>query len=933
MPISIDDVIVSQSACRKTMLSSGLEIVLDDVTLQLTRTASCCGSCSKSTHETIELVCKCDPFCVIYGDCCLDYTLFCTDIETGTSVNTLVGMDNCTNDQVNSSLTSEGEVSTSEDKCRVYAEESTHKLVQEYLCQLRALWSPVILTRRSTQKIVRGHVRGIGKAGYAMIEDCRLGATEDELHACQMKRSLKSVQHLSDVIALLPVTAANGVHYMNIQCALCNGYDSPNVTFWTILFGCSPAELDLDFAFRRNISLYPGPLPISALFDFSPLEGASISRLGYDTTFVKPTCDHGQIYEQSTGECRDFFCPFGQIVADDGFTCVSLRNQSNYSLRFDTQVSNGRFSCEVFIQTEFPVDDKKAFSSILFHQILGDVSVENTELKPDDSNKTHPNQSCSRIKIPYPYILSAVAQVSNSTSIESMSELVLDALNKTKCWEFTNMSLSVSTVRIRNFDQVLLQDQCAKQGQELDQFALDVYQRFLVERVSYIEFSLGNETYVLPSLRTRQEITHTAGKQTGLSVLTCSVKLVCPIIVLDSTEYNVTMMGSMLMYRDAAGRNLSSSDVIMMSQGKIAVCYSDTETSNYPQIEYDTTEIILSMVGISISLVFLAMSLFTYYMFPELRNLPGKNMMSFLVALFALLVTFLIAVGSPLSQLTLGSKASCLTFAVLIHYFLMAVFFWSNIISLHFVRTFGLGVRMRLTGSTNDGRVFRLYSLYGWGAPIVIAGVGCALHFLVEIGGQRETVYNGCIISGGEAAIYLVAIPLSCLMGLNAVFFTVTFMGIRKTRKDVQLVRKRKGRLETFHMELSLFVKTFVATGLLWLGIFIVGYFEDRVFSYVITVIFTLQGPMSFFAFAFTERVRGMWAKKTSGTTNRPGQSSTDVSKVSATSRANMMSSDREADPPELETQFTQAVVTNNDGSKIECAFDNPLYDDWESVK
>ena len=867
---------------------SGLEIVLDDATLQLTRTASCCGSCSESSYETIELVCKCEPFCVIYGDCCLDYALFCTDIETGTSENTLLGIEKCTNDQVNSSLTREGGVSTSEDKCRVYAEEATHELVQEYLCQLKALWSPVILKHRSTQR------KAIIRAGrelvlYTMIQDCRLDASEDEVHACQMNRTIKSVQHLPVFIALLPVTAANGVHYMNIHCALCNGYDSPNVTFWNFMFSCSLPNLDLGYELqKKDLSLvasncwivhmvvpvfpwevapfrgfgrlhqckdspnwdacrayklpynssqnihcylcleaykadrngtfpgygteptdYPIVTPVNALFHFSPSEGAGLARRpGHlPTTYFKPTCDHGQIYEQSTGECRDFFCPFGQIVADDGFTCVSLRNKSNYSLRFDTQVSNGRFSCEVFIQTEFPVDDKKAFSSILFHQILGDVSVENTELKPDDSNKTHPNQSCSRIKMPYPYILFALTQVSNTTSIESISELVLDALNKTKCWEFTNMSLSLSTFRIRNFDQIFLQDQCAKQGQELDQYALDVYQRFLVERVSYIKFSLGNDTYALPSLTTRQEITHTAGKQTGLSVLTCSVKLICPIIVLDSTEYNLTTVGSMLMYRDAAGRNLSSSDVIMMSQGKIAVCYSDTETSNYPQVEYDTSEIILSMVGMSISLVFLAMSLFTYYMFPELRNLPGKNMMSFLVALFALLVTFLIAVGSPLSQLTLGSKASCLTFAVLIHYFLMAVFFWSNIISLHFVRTFGLGVRMRLTGSTNDGRVFRLYSLYGWGAPIVIAGLGCALHFLVEIGGQRENVYNGCIISGGEAAIYLVAIPLSCLMFLNAVFFTVTLVGIRKTRSDVKLVRKKKGRLETLNMELSLFVK------------------------------------------------------------------------------------------------------------------------------
>ncbi|XP_071790061.1 uncharacterized protein [Asterias amurensis] len=540
----------------------------------------------------------------------------------------------------------------------------------------------------------------------------------------------------------------------------------------------------------------------------------------------------------------------------------------------------------------------------------------------------YPNPSCSRSKMPYPYILSAVTQVSNTTSIESLSELVLDALNKTTCLEITSMSLSVSAVRIRNFDQVFLQDQCAKQGQELNKYALDVYQIILVKGVSYIKFLLDNETYALPSLTTRQEITHAAGKKTGLSVLTCSVKLICPIDVLDSTEFKVTAMDSMLVYRDAAGRNLSSSDVIVMSQGKIAVCHSETENPKFPKNEYDTSDIILSMVGMSISLVFVAMSLFTYYMFPELRNLPGKNMMSFLVAMFALLVTFLLAVGSPLSQLTLGTKASCLTFAVLIHYFLMAVFFWSNIISVHFVRTFSLGVRKRLTESTNDGREFWLYSLYGWGAPIVIAGVGCALHFLVEIGGQRENVYNGCMISGWEVATYLVIIPLSCLMCLNAVFFTVTLVRIRTTQKDVELVCEKKGRLETFHMELSLFVKTFVATGLLWFGIFIVDHFEDRVFSYVITVIFTLQGPMSFFAFAFTERVRGMWAKKISSATNRHGKSSNDVYKVSAISRSTMMSSERAADPPEMEAKFTQAVIAINDGCKSECAVDNPLNED-----
>ena len=45
-----------------------------------------------------------------------------------------------------------------------------------------------------------------------------------------------------------------------------------------------------------------------------------------------------------------------------------------------------------------------------------------------------------------------------------------------------------------------------------------------------------------------------------------------------------------------------------------------------------------------------------------------------------------------------------------------------------------------------------------------------------------------------------------------------------------------------------------------------------------------------------------------------------------------MMSSKREVDPPEMETQFTQAVIANEDGSKGECSFNNPLYDECESV-
>ena len=79
-----------------------------------------------------------------------------------------------------------------------------------------------------------------------------MDASVDELHACQMERSVFNVETLSDLIALLPVTAANGLHYMNIHCALCNGYDYPNVIFWSIYFGCSRRDFDIDSELQKT---------------------------------------------------------------------------------------------------------------------------------------------------------------------------------------------------------------------------------------------------------------------------------------------------------------------------------------------------------------------------------------------------------------------------------------------------------------------------------------------------------------------------------------------------------------------------------------------------------------------------------------------------------------------------------------------------------
>ena len=55
---------------------------VDDVTLCIDGTnrakavASCNGRCDETTTN-LAMRCQCDPRCVIYGECCYDYELFC----------------------------------------------------------------------------------------------------------------------------------------------------------------------------------------------------------------------------------------------------------------------------------------------------------------------------------------------------------------------------------------------------------------------------------------------------------------------------------------------------------------------------------------------------------------------------------------------------------------------------------------------------------------------------------------------------------------------------------------------------------------------------------------------------------------------------------------------------------------------------------------
>ena len=110
--------------------------------------------------------------------------------------------------------------------------------------------------------------------------------------------------------------------------------------------------------------------------------------------------------------------------------------------------------------------------------------------------------------------------------------------------------------------------------------------------------------------------------------------------------------------------------------------------------------------------------------------------------------------------------------------------------------------------------------------------------------------------------------------------------------------------------------------GLLWVILFIVGHIEARGLSFLISLVFTLQGPLVFFAFACTRRVRDLWRRKLSGATKRREGGDRGRCPACCCPRlaAGAAATDDTVASDQQATQMEH--VSGTDG----CTFDNPLY-------
>ncbi len=230
------------------------------------------------------------------------------------------------------------------------------------------------------------------------------------------------------------------------------------------------------------------------------------------------------------------------------------------------------------------------------------------------------------------------------------------------------------------------------------------------------------------------------------------------------------------------------------------------------------------------SIVFLLVTLATYALFKELRNLPAWNVINLVISLCIAQISFL--TGSMVDQY---DPLVCFIVALLTHYGFLTSFFWMNVISFDLWRNFRRKSSHVLLVMINIEKRLRKYLLYGWLGPMLIVLVsilfdifyvnsrlrpcyamyleGCQNH---KVRGPLKNVLNAtnecpmndlknsnitfskpldrpCWLANGTANFAFFCIPVGVIIVLNGVFLVLTIYNIRQRK-----MRQNKGDMRRF---------------------------------------------------------------------------------------------------------------------------------------
>ena len=317
----------------------------------------------------------------------------------------------------------------------------------------------------------------------------------------------------------------------------------------------------------------------------------------------------------------------------------------------------------------------------------------------------------------------------------------------------------------------------------------------------------------------------------------------------------------------------------------------------------------VSFVSNILSLTAMILTLTTFALFNELRNIPGWNCINLTIALTLAQFSFLIG------SLAVSIPILCLITAVLTHYGFLAAFFNMNIIAFDLYRNFRSKSSHILINRINLKSRLLKYAAYAWFSPLLVvviciiidittksksftfkpcyasyfqdcsSSTSFSINILSKNTLQNETscltgsapnnitspIVQHCYIQNGKANLLFFGAPVAIIILVNAVFYVMTIYNIRQKRlKQKNIKIRRFSRVKCpGDNDVKFYIRMAVIMGFTWvIGFFLTtfssGSDDFKIISEILIYAFILSnasmGVFIFFAFIFKAEVKDLYA-------------------------------------------------------------------------
>lgn len=261
---------------------------------------------------------------------------------------------------------------------------------------------------------------------------------------------------------------------------------------------------------------------------------------------------------------------------------------------------------------------------------------------------------------------------------------------------------------------------------------------------------------------------------------------------------------------------------------------------------YDYVVNVGTNTGLSLSIFLLCIHLIVFAVVDDLRNLPGKNLASFCVAL-------LLEYSSTLFSGILNHGTACYVNEIAAHYFIMSSAFWMLTMSFDVWQTLRSSTLELVVSGGRQCKKFLLYSLWSWLMPALLTLlVFFVLPKLIE---NFDLDYQDfdkmtCRFFETDMVYVFVTSVFGTILLLNTFFFVSSVYYISSTQSAI-----RSTKNTAFITHFQLYGRLSLIMGVTWTAEFIIYYADFDILCVTFKIINTFEGLFIVVAFTLRKEV------------------------------------------------------------------------------